>query len=98
MLSKDWGIFPKPFSLHQQALYIWRREIGLRREPGEKIQTKSLFQRDMKTEKRTEIRGSFLLSNIIKLSLAEIEKGIEVLSQRYADRMGGLTFSGLFLS
>ena len=63
-------------------------------EPGKK---KKLFEGDMKTEKGTEIRRSILLSNMIRRSMAEVDKGIEVLTYWYVDCVRGIAAATFFV-
>jgi len=51
----------------------------------------------MKAKDGAEIRGVFLFHNILKRRLREVDKGIEIMIQRYADCVRG-TAPGVFFA
>ena len=56
-------------------------------QPGveERRQKQKLFQGDMKTEERAEIRSGNPPGIILQHGAVEVDKGIKIMIQRYAD-------------
>lgn len=76
-MQKNEGIFRSPYFFTWGVVLSCRERGNLRlclAKPGKH----KLFQGDVKAEKSTEIMRSFLLSIMIKSSMAEVDKGFEV--------------------
>jgi len=50
----------------------------------------------MKTKDGADIRGVSLFRNFLKHRLREVDKGIEIMIQRYADSVRGIAPAGFF--
>jgi hypothetical protein len=59
---------------------------------------KNLLQGNMKTKDGADIRGVFLFNTILKRRLREVDKGVEVMTQRYGDSVRCIAPDGLFAS
>jgi|MudIll2142460700_1097286.scaffolds.fasta_scaffold22846_4 hypothetical protein len=52
----------------------------------------------MKTKDGADIRGVFLFNAVLERRLREVDKGVEIMIQRYADSVRGIAPAGLFAS
>jgi len=50
----------------------------------------------MKTKDGAEIWGVFLFNTVLERRLRELDKGVEIMIQRYADSVRGIAPAGLF--